>query len=89
MLAGTKVIGMNKICCRVETFSDEVKATPVPKLFEPVFHNHKVLRFAVYPKSLVFVRCSFCLWRCPKFSAMRFADVPVFSVKVVTTTAAA
>jgi hypothetical protein len=35
-------IDMNKICCHVETFSDEVQATSVPKLFEPVFHNHKV-----------------------------------------------
>ena len=38
-------VGMNKICCHVETFSDEVKATSVPKLFEPVFHNRKVFGF--------------------------------------------
>jgi hypothetical protein len=41
----TQFIGMNKICCHVETFSDEVKASSVPKLFEPVFHNHKVFGF--------------------------------------------
>jgi hypothetical protein len=38
-------IEMNKLCCHVEEFSDGVKATSVPKLFEPVFHNHKVYGF--------------------------------------------
>jgi hypothetical protein len=38
-------IDMNKICCHVETFSNEVQATSVPKLFEPVFYNLKVFGF--------------------------------------------
>jgi hypothetical protein len=38
-------IAINKICCHVETFSDEVLATSVTKLFEPVFYNLKVFGF--------------------------------------------
>jgi hypothetical protein len=38
-------VGVNKICCHVEKFSDEVEATSVPNFFAPVFHNHKVFGF--------------------------------------------
>lgn len=36
---------INKLCCHVETFSDEVLLTSVPKLFAPVFQNQKVFGF--------------------------------------------
>jgi hypothetical protein len=38
-------IGKKKVCCHVETFSDEVKPTSVSRLFEPVYNNHKVFGF--------------------------------------------